>query len=69
MAKDQRSSVFEDHQECLDDLLLFGCRLGDSFKLEAEISIGAAFVCAEYQLICAHLQSNNEPSNDVKRGL
>jgi hypothetical protein len=63
--------VFEDHtfQERLDNLLFLGRKLRDSFKLEAEIAIGAAFVGAEDQHICTHLQSDREPSNYIQRGL
>ncbi len=45
--------MFEDHtfQECLDNLLLFGSELGNSFELEAEISIRAALIRAKDQLI------------------
>ena len=49
--------VFEDHafEQGLDDLFLFGGKLGDGFKLEAKIAIRAALVSPEDQHICTHL--------------
>jgi hypothetical protein len=70
-AEDQRlASCFEDRsfQQPLDDFLLVGRELRDSFKLQTKIAVGTALICTENQDICAHLQSDWEPSNHVERG-
>ena len=54
------SFVLEDHafEQCLDDLLFFGCKLRDGFELEAKIAIGAALIGAKDK----HIYVRGRPS-------
>ena len=63
--------MLEDHsfEQGLDDFLYINSELRDSFKLQTEIAVRSALVGAEDQHICAHLQSDREPTNHVQRGL
>ena len=63
--------MLEDHsfRQGFDNFLFIGRELRDSFKLQAEIAVRSAFIRAEVQHICAHLQSDREPSNHIERGL
>ena len=49
-----------------DDLLFFRIEPGDSFELQAEFVIGAAFVFAEQQQIEGHAERNGELSNNIE---
>jgi hypothetical protein len=62
--------MIDDHafEQGLNDLLFFGCKLGDGFELELTIPIRPALIGAKDQHICTHLQTRL-PSNDIEHEL